>query len=386
MPNPAPTVRSLARELGLSRTTVSDALRGAPRVDPHTVKRVQEAARAAGYQRNPLAAALMSELRRSRGSTFRGVIAAVDLDEPDRPTHAARFHRELAAGASARADELGFKVESFVMGGGGLSVQRLDSVLQSRGIHGVLLLPAWHEPDLSKLDWKRYSGVYLDYIIERPALHAVCADHYRAIMGALTLLAARGYRRPGLVLHRHHDGRLQYRWSGAFRAFQTTHPGIESVPLLLAAKPDQDEFIAWFRETRPDVVLAHNTEVIDWMEACGASIPSTHGFVSLNTLMRLHPCAGLDLQPNVVGARAAELLIAQIQRNERDVPEWPTTTMIPARWVEGPTLRDPTPPVGDGPVAAEPPAPAPKPNTAPRRRAATSADRPSAKTPGPRSR
>ena len=78
---------------------------------------------------------------------------------------------------------------------------------------------------------------------------------------------------------------------------------------------------------------------------CGAQIPATHGFVSLNTLMRERPCAGLDLQPNVVGARAAELLVAQIQRNERDVPEWPTTTMIPARWVEGPTLREAGPPV-----------------------------------------
>jgi DNA-binding LacI/PurR family transcriptional regulator len=351
MPTSAPTVRSLARDLGLSRTTVSDALRGAPRVDPRTVQRVQEAARIAGYLRNPLAAALMSELRRSRGSTFRGVLAAVDLDEPDRPPYAARFHRELAAGASARAEQLGFKVESFVMGGGGLSVQRLDSVLQSRGIHGVLLMPAWHEPDLSKLDWKRYSGVYMDYIIERPALHAVCTDHYRAIMYALTLLAARGYRRPGLVLHRHNDGRLQYRWSGAFRAFQATHPGIETVPPLLYDKPDRNEFLEWFHAAQPDVVLSHNSEIMDWMEACGARIPATHGFVSLNTLMRLHPCAGLDLQPNVVGARAAELLVAQIQRNERDVPEWPTTTMIPARWVEGPTLRETGQPV---PPAAVP--------------------------------
>jgi LacI family transcriptional regulator len=358
MPNPAPTVRSLARELGLSRTTVSDALRGAPRVDPQTVQRVQEAARTAGYLRNPLAAALMSELRRSRGSTFRGVLAAVDLDEPDRPPYAARFHRELVIGASTRADELGFKVESFVLGGGGLSVQRLDSVLQSRGIHGVLLLPAWHEPDLSKLDWKRYSGVYTDYIIERPALHSVCTDHYRAMMGALSLLSAHGYRRPGLVLHQHNDERLQHRWSGAFRAFQATHPAVESVPPLMAVTPDRGEFVDWFRRTQPDVVLGHNTDIIDWMEACGARIPATHGFLSLNISMRLHPCAGLDLQPNLVGARGAELLVAQLQRNERDVPEWPTTTMIPARWVEGPTLRDQkVPPGGAGASEARPRSP-----------------------------
>jgi len=356
MPSSAPTVRSLARELGLSRTTVSDALRGAPRVDLRTVQRVQEAARLAGYQRNPLAAALMSELRRSRGATFRGVIAAIDLDEPDRPAYAARFHHELVVGAASRGDELGFKVENFVMGrDGGLSVPRLDSVLQSRGIHGVLLLPAWYEPDLSQLDWKRYAGIYTDYIIERPALHSVCSDHHRAMMAALARLAARGYRRPGLVLHRHNDERLQHRWSGAFRAFQENHAAVEAVPPLMSAGLTRDEFVRWFKRAQPDVVLAHNTEVIDWMEGCGAVIPETHGFVSLNLVMKTRPCAGLDLQPHVLGARAAELLIAQLQRNERGVPEWPTTTMIPARWVDGPSLR----PEGSAPPEAAAPAAAP---------------------------
>jgi LacI family transcriptional regulator len=84
----------------------------------------------------------MSELRRSRGTAFRGVLAAIDLNEPDRPEAATRFHRELVLGAEARAVELGFKVEKFLVGHAGVSVQRLDSILQSRGIHGVLLLPA----------------------------------------------------------------------------------------------------------------------------------------------------------------------------------------------------------------------------------------------------
>ena len=36
-----PASRTLARDLGLSRTTVSDALRGSPRVDPSTAARVK---------------------------------------------------------------------------------------------------------------------------------------------------------------------------------------------------------------------------------------------------------------------------------------------------------------------------------------------------------
>jgi DNA-binding LacI/PurR family transcriptional regulator len=350
MPGPAPTLRSLARVLGLSRTTVSDALRGSPRVDPNTATRVRKAAKDAGYRRNPLAGALMSELRRSRGTAFRGVLAAIDFNEPDRPDHAARFHKELVAGAEQRAVELGFKVERFSVGHAGVSVQRLDSILQSRGIHGVILLPAWDEPDLSNLDWTRFAGIYTDYIIERPALHSVCSDHYRSLLAALQRLAALGYRQPGLYLQKHQDERLQYRWGAAFRAFQESHPGIKPVPPMIVDNFDRGEFVKWFRRCKPDVVLSHHTEAIDWMESCGAEIPATHGFVCLNVLAKTRPCAGLDLQPRTLGARGAELLIAQLQRNETGIPEWPSTTTIPARWVDGPSLRTMT--VRERPVIA----------------------------------
>jgi DNA-binding LacI/PurR family transcriptional regulator len=339
MSGTAPTLRSLAKVLGLSRTTVSDALRGSPRVDPDTAARVQKAAKDAGYRRNPLAGALMSELRRSRGTAFRGVLAAIDFNEPNRPDYAARYHRELVLGADARATELGFKIEKFSVGNAGLSVQRLDSILQSRGIHGVVLLPAWDEPDLTNLDWTRFSGIYTDYIIERPALHSVCPDHYRSLLAALQRLATLGYQRPGLLLQKHQDERLQYRWGAAFRAFQESHAGIKAIPPLLVETFTREEFVKWFRRHKPDVVLGHNTEAIGWMESCGAQLPATHGFVSLNVIMSSRPCAGLDLQPRTLGARATELLIAQLQRNETGIPEWPSTTTIPAHWRDGPTVR-----------------------------------------------
>lgn len=334
----APTVRSIARTLGLSHTTVSDALRGAGRVDPDTVRRVRKAAREAGYRRNPLAAAVMSELRRSRGRTFRGVLAAVDAYEPGRAPHG-KFHLELVAGARLRAAGLGFKLEEFVVDHEALPMPRFDSILQSRGIHGVLLLPSWNAPDWSGLDWSRYAGVYTDYVIERPPLHCVCCNHYRSMMTLLAQLMARGYRRPGLYVEKGRDQRTQNRFSSAFRTFQETTPGIEMVPVLTAETSRREEFQAWFRRYKPDIVLGHFTDLLDWMEECGAEVPRTHGYVSLNVLYRDRPCAGLDQQPQELGTRAIELLVAQLQRNERGIPGWPTTTTIPARWVEGPTVR-----------------------------------------------
>ena len=50
---PGPHASFAGQSLGLSRTTVSDALRGSPRVDPNTAQRVKKAARDAGYRRIP---------------------------------------------------------------------------------------------------------------------------------------------------------------------------------------------------------------------------------------------------------------------------------------------------------------------------------------------
>src|SRR4051812_6099727 len=227
---PAPTLRSLARTLGVSRTTISEALRGSPRVRPSTAERIRAAAEAVGYHHNPLAGAIMSELRRSRGELFRGVLAIVGVDEPDRPAYAVRFYDELVRGATARAAELGFKVERFTVDATVLPLRRLNHILQSRGIRGVMLLPTWQDPDFLKLDWSRYAGVYMDYYIERPALLCISSDHFRSMMMALQKLHALGYRRPGVVLLRHQDERLHHRWEGAYLAFQRHHPAPNPVP------------------------------------------------------------------------------------------------------------------------------------------------------------
>lgn len=334
-----PTLRSLARELGVSRTTISEALRGSPRVHPETAARIRAAAKEAGYEHNPLAGAIMSELRRSRGDIFRGVLGLIGIDEADRPGYAIRFHDALKKGAVARAAELGFKIESFTAGDRSIPLRRLDGILQSRGIRGLLILPTWSSPDFTRLSWENYTGAYLDYHIEKPAIRCVCSDHFRSMIESLQKLHDLGYRRPGVILPRQQDMRLHHRWEGAFMAFQNNHADVEPVKPLVADAIDQETFSKWFNEYKPDVVLGHITEAVEWMKACGASIPRTHGFFCLNLAHATVPCAGLDLAPDLIGARAAEIVIAQLHRNECGIPKSHSLTTLKSTWVDGPTLR-----------------------------------------------
>ncbi len=337
----SPSLRELARSLGLSHTTVSEALRNCPRVHPETRKRVVEAAKKAGYRHNPLAGALMSEMRRSRAGTFRGVLAILDLDGTrERSEGSNRFHRELVRGASERAEELGFKTELFSVKEKKLSLNRLDTILKSRAIRGIFLLPTHTAPDLTELDWSHYAGIYSDYIIEAPRLHTICSNHYRSMLLVLDKLHELGYRRPGLVLRRDHDQRLLFRWEASYLAHQQRRNRQVEVPPLIEKQLEEDVFLPWFKQCAPDVVLCHDPRVIGWMENAGARIPQSHGFCSLNITVHGRACAGLDLRPRLIGARGMELLIAQLHRNEYGPPEVPSNTTIIAAWSDGETLRE----------------------------------------------
>jgi len=338
MPNP--TLRTLAKQLGLSRTTISDALRGSPRVRRETIERVQKAAEEAGYHRNPLTGAVMSLLRRSSGQEFRGVIAALEMVPSDRPEHADRYGRAIMSGITKRANELGFKVEKFEISPDGMRLERLDTILHTRGIQALVILPAIGFPDFSQLDWSRYTGVYTDYYIDRPQLHCVCSDHYRSMVSLLQRLHMFGYRRPGLFIDIQLDERLQFRWEGAFVALQKYLPGITEVPPLRLGETTREAFCEWFKQYDPDVVIGHEAEAMAWMREMGARIPETHGFVCLNSLRAPRGCASLDLRTAELGERAVELAAAQLLHNELGIPRQPSLTTIPALWNEGPTVRD----------------------------------------------
>src|SRR5581483_4072422 len=88
---PAHSIRSLARTLRISPTTVSEALRGVPRVARATIARVRAAAEQHGYQRNPIAGAVMSHLRRSRSAHYRGTLGLLEIAEAQQPAGARAF-------------------------------------------------------------------------------------------------------------------------------------------------------------------------------------------------------------------------------------------------------------------------------------------------------
>ncbi len=340
-----PTVRSIAAALRLSRATVSNALRGYAGVNAKTRQRVQEAAAKAGYVTHPFAAQVMSQIRRSAANKEMGTLAVLEMHEPHRPFGADRFHAELLAGVKERAATLGFAAKHWLFGAGSdMSLQRLNQILQCRGVRGLVLLPTWSEPDFRDLDWPRFTGVYVDYHIGLPAVHTVCCDHGLTVYNALEKARERGYRKPGIAIAHRTNARLHGRWVGSYLAYLNEHPELTPVPALVADEADElrpVNFLPWFKKHRPDVVLTHWLGALDQMKSAGADVPRNHGYICLNLQVAPANFSGFSLQPKKLGERAAELVIAQLSHGDAGPPLIPSTTMLPPQWREGATIRAP---------------------------------------------
>jgi LacI family transcriptional regulator len=324
-------LKEVATRAGVSVATASRALRGLPHVKPELREAVARAARSLGYETPPLVGAVLSQVRRGRGAAFAGTLAVVHVPGKGQPA-LLPFQRAVVAGARERAAELGFTLEVFDLGVDGIGPEALGRILTTRGVAGVIILHDHRTTELDGLPWERFPAAELDYSAGRPALHTVCIDHHHTLGLVLKELRARGFRRPGLMIERFKDERIDGRWSGAFHT-QTRRLGFDSLEPLVVERWSADLFSTWIKSNKPDVVLGHRDEIADWL----AKQKGQTAFFSLNRNESKRDVAGLDLQPRLQGLVAVDTVVAQVHRREKGPPADPRTVMIAGRWVEGAT-------------------------------------------------
>ncbi|MBL9203195.1 MAG: LacI family DNA-binding transcriptional regulator [Opitutaceae bacterium] len=342
------SIRSIARELGVSATAVSLALKDSTRVSPALRERVRRAARAAGHVPNARLAELMQEVRRSAQPAYRGTLGVIALfpeEEPwrERPEwgHLGRF----AAGARARAAELGYKLEHFWLKRPGMTPARLRAILEARGIAGLLCLGSLEPEEMFPVSLRRFAVVTQGASVVGP-LHRV-QSHFAADARRLYgELLRRGYRRPGLCILATGDRRTDHLYTATLLELQTRLLVAPAVPILLAETWDKGKFGAWFDAHRPDAIVLHQH---------GPFLAGLEGALSERRLRvpRDIGLALLDLNPNPsryagviqnferMGATAVEMLLGRILLREFSAPPHPKIEVVLGMWNEGRTLRAP---------------------------------------------
>lgn len=336
-------MRELAQHLGLSASTISLALRNNPRVALSTRQLVQNVAREKGYHLNPSVTSLMSRVRSSQRAQYTETLAWIGhwvpgqpLDENDRYY----YPRCLWQGASERACELGYTLDSFSLAAPHLSGQRLGNILTARGIRGLLVPPLTRPCGHIRINWENFSAIALSHTIAWPQLNRVVPDHYHNIRLVLRTLRHRGYQRPGLLIEEKHDERCENRFRSAFYFHQQGLPKANRIPVLICpAVGYKKPSAAWLKKYRPDVVITLGQfKHLRRIELGDPAYSKNLGMVLLGYGTTNPGFAAVDENPAQIGAAAIDQLAALLSRNERGLPASPQSILIKGTWIDGQTL------------------------------------------------
>lgn len=346
-----PTMAEVAKAAGVSKNTVSLALRGSPRISEETRLRIEAAARDLGYRLNPTVAHLMAELRKSRSPGFQATLALVNGNEN---RDALSTHPTVPAyvqGCRSRAKQLGYQLDEFWLHEPNMPAARWISIFRARNIRGIVIvglmqrnrLPAHLAPL-----WDEFPALVTGVRTRDPALSFACSDQHTLALVAFEKAVALGYKRPALVLDGVIDDLIEGRFSAGFLTGQSrllpmaqrTQPFYD----VATARNDPAVFSKWLEENKPDVIFTLYHEVKRWIQELGLRVPEDLGLIQYEWRADHGAWAGMDQRNDLVGEAAVDLLISMVHHHQRGAPEHPRATLIGSHWVDGSTVKQaPTP-------------------------------------------
>lgn len=339
---PSPTVRQLASLAGVSRTTVSLALRNHPSLPLSTRQRIQALAEHHGYHSDAVVSALMTRLRTSRKKKTLDTLAFLTFwTQRDQWKERSENDRRYFAGVCSRAAKLGYQVETFWAKEPGLAPDRLSEILYTRAIRGLVMPPLLRSSGHLSLRWDYFAAAAVGYTLVKPDVHRATHSHLGGMVLALRKLKQRGYHRVGFANLFSQDERVRHNWLAGYLTYQQVTAQTPPVPPFLVPHWDAKEFRKWLDQHRPDAVVSNTVEPLNLLREIGRAVPGEIGFASLDRTSTHAPYAGIDQYPEQVGAAAVDLVVTQLQNNELGLPRYPQTLQLDGGWVDGPTVRVP---------------------------------------------
>ena len=333
-------MKDIAERLGIDKSTVSLALRGAPRIPQITREKVRRTAEEMGYVRDPALSRLAEQRWRGKTKQQAVSIALLVWDKTDYPD----WRKELLAPVKKRAEELGYGFETVTVGGR-KGITPAVRILEARGVAGLVVLGSRDPQAWQGFPWERFCGVEVLTGAGRPSgFPVVRYDTFGALLdagrrvekvrpesAAILLLQQ---ERPSITDDRDHAAALlvSHRWH---------HAGIACKEPQLFVNDDNlyQSLISWLKTNRPEVAIIPNAGIYWIIPQSGLEVP---GQIRLIAHRRhgVKNFAGYEQRTSKIGELAAQLVDSLIRSNQRGLPQLPETIVVPSQWTPGPSFPE----------------------------------------------
>lgn len=331
-------MRDLAREVGVSVSAVSLALRNSPKVSMKKREEIRRAAERIGYVKDGRVAELMEHMRTFHSRVRMSTIAVIISDI--RKADLKNFPRIVAftRGVEEEAKKNGYGVDFMFLKDLGVTPKRLRDILIARGIKGVVVMPFQTGVGEFEMDISGFCVSTPGYSIIKPTINRACPNFLQMMDELLEQVCRLGYQRVGFIMTYGSGGIGHKLYSSSFLFYSTLIDESLRIPILRRRDVGVVGIQKWMRKYKPDVVVSSGM-VYRILQDLGYRMPENLGFASLELLEDHGQASGVDHRHDLVGSEALKLTFSDINLNHSGVPENPKVVLVDSHFREGNTLK-----------------------------------------------
>lgn len=330
------TINDIARECGISKSTVARALSNHPHVNVLTRALVAEKASELGYRPDP-SLRVLAQHRWNKPFEKGPALAVVAVGERK---VVGRTWWGFCQPLTAAAQKLGYHLNEFFTGDYP-SMKKLGQVIEARGIRGVIFLPVVEPMRGEALDWSRFSAVSCGIGEFRLPIHSVDISFFSAVRLCWKQCRAKGYKRIGACLYSlpGPDTNDSLRHAAVLYEQSLLPRGHTKIPIFKGEIGDDAGFLEWYDNHRPDVLISLSPTAYWLLKGKGVRAPEDVGFcvVDLGAANGIEASGALS-QRGRVAEFAIHWLDQMLRTNELGLPAIADEMFIEPVWTEGRTL------------------------------------------------
>lgn len=338
------TLMDIARQAGVSRSTVSMAMQNHPRIAQATRALVKETADQLGYRPDPAMTALAAYRQGKRQTRLHAGLALLHNWGAD--LHRSSFWGPVVTAMQGEADRLGYYLDLMPVAPGKTDGPALTRTLRARSIEGVLFLPTrGPDPVHYEVDWNQFVLVGMEFGRPHTCMPHVIRDYFAACAEAYNRLRQAGYARIGLVLSSGFKRESILPMLGGFTAQQTLDPGHDPIPPMVNFNPDQPaRLVSWLKKYRPDAVIDWREETLDDLQRLSCKGVTMPAFAcSLGTLEKQKASlAGIFHSADRIGTEAIRIAHRFLLAGNVGFTPQPINVLLAGEWQEGASAPNPS--------------------------------------------
>ena len=183
---------------------------------------------------------------------------AVIIPDLEKRADLKRYNRfeKLVSGIEAQCLASGYGTDYFYLKDMQVSPKRLKSILLSRGIRVIILLPCLNGVGTIDLDLNGLCASSSGYSIIEPNVNRACPNYLQMMDGLLEQALALGYRRIGFIMAYQSGGTGHKLFASSYFYYSSQLSENERIPILARRDISEPNIRQWMETRQPEAVIS----------------------------------------------------------------------------------------------------------------------------------